>query len=454
MEDQIRSMTVTSKMNVTSEDSSPKVNVASEFNIIPEIKITPESDVMSKIACEIDAVSEKNFGDDVSKVNVASEIHVIPTTDIAFNKMDEAIDKSLDIERPPRRLHRKLPMDQRECQPLATLNPIISKQKSETEDTDNTNTESEADENKNDALADNNIFENIQHEENSRESSSLPDEKSKIQQASAIKGLKDFPKTISEIKKAESNIVEGEKSKLERASAMIEVWKTRVVEASIEKRSEIKRKKAKLKSSMERKMESIERILEDHVERTLEENMEKHSWLRPIVDHCKPSSSYTVTHCQDDINEDVVSEPVYDFKFTPAATADEEPKIESGPLENRRATRIDEPKIERRVIEHFRKLRNQSGSPKSSRFESANSTTQLKKQEASSHVENEEENTNVLINPSILEVKEVKRYDLLDKLKDNVKEKMEDIHRVHTYVKKRISFLSGKFITYYKENYS
>ncbi|XP_011266477.1 multiple C2 and transmembrane domain-containing protein isoform X3 [Camponotus floridanus] len=418
-------------MNITSEDSSSKVN-ASGPNIIPEIKVTPKIDVMSKITCETDAVPEKNFDDDVSKVNAASEIHVTSTTDIAFNKIDETVDKSFDIERPPRRLRRKLPMDQQQYQPLAELNPIISKQKFETEDTDNTNTESEADENKNDVLAsDNNVFENIPHEENSRESSSLTDEKSKIQEASAVKGL--VPKSISETKKTESNTTENEKSKLERASAMIEVWKTRVVEASIEKRSEIKRKKAKLKSSMERKMESIERILEDHVERTLEENVEKHSWLQPIetwiVDRCKPSSSYTVTHCQQDVNEDVVSEPVYDFKFTSATTADEEPKIESGPLENRRAMRIDESKIERKVIDHFRRLRNRTGSPKSSRFESVSPTAQLKKQEVPSHTENGEENTNVLINPDILEVKEVKRHDLLDRLKDNVKEKMEDIHR-------------------------
>lgn len=444
--------TVTSKMNITSEDSSSKVN-ESGLNIIPEIKVTPKIDAMSKITCETDAVPEKNFDDDVSKVNAASEIHVTSTTDIAFNKIDEAVDKSFDIERPPRRLRRKPPMDQQEYQPLAELNPIISKQKFETEDTDNTNTESEADENKNDVLpSDNNVFENIPHEENSRKSSSLADEKSKIQEASAVKGL--FPKSsfLSETKKAESNTTESEKSKLERASAMIEVWKTRVVEASIEKRSEIKRKKAKLKSSVERKMESIERILEDHVERTLEENVEKHSWLQPIetwiVDRCKPSSSYTVTHCQQDVNEDVVSEPVYDFKFTSATTADEEPKIESGPLENRRAMRIDESKIERKMIEHFRKLRNRTGSPKSSRFESANPIAQLKKQEVPSHTENGEEN-NVLINPDILEVKEVKRHDLLDRLKDNVKEKMEDIYRVYTYIENEyLFFLSVKFITF------
>lgn len=425
---------VASKMNVTSEDFSSKANVASGLNIIPEINVTPEIDVTSKITCETDAVSGKNLDDDVSKVNNVSEIHVIPNTDIVSNKIEKTfIDKSSNIAAPPRRLRRKFSTDQQGCHSLAVSDPTVSKQKFETDDTDDTNTESEA-EIRNDVLAlDDNFLENNPHEENSRESSSLADEKLKIQQTSAIEGL--FAKTISETKEAGSNTAESEKSKLERASAMIEAWKARVAEASIERRSEIKKRKTKLKSSVERKMESIEKILEDHVERIWEENVEKHSWLQPIdtwiVDRCKPSSSYTVTHCQRDVNEDVVPEPTYDFKFTSAATADEEPKIESGPMDNRRPTTIDESKIERRVIEHLRKLRNRAGSPKSNRFEPANLTAQLKKQETiPTHEENEEENPDVLIDPDVLEVKEVKRHDLLDKLKDNVKEKMEDIHRV------------------------
>lgn len=416
-------------MNVASEDFSSKVNVASELNLIPEIKVTPEIDVTSEITCETDAVPGKNLVDDVSKVDAVSEIHVMSNTDIVSNKIDgPSIDKSFDIEAPPRRLRRKLPVDQRKRRPVEVLNPTMSKQKFETNDTDDTDTESVADESRNDDIltSDGNIFENIQHEENSRESSSLVDEKSKIQQAPEGS----FAKTIAETKEAGSNTVEIEKSKLERASAMIGAWKVRMAEASIERRSGIKRKKAKLRSTVERKMESMERTLEDHVERIWEENVEKHSWLQPIdtwiVDHCKPSSSYAVTYCQRDANEvepDVVPEPVCDFK--PTMTADEEPKIE------------------RRVIEHLRKLRNRAGSPKSDRIESANLTAQLKKQEAiPSHEETGEENPNVLIDPGVLEIKEVKRHDLLDKLKDNVKEKMEDIHRV---VIKRISFfLMGK----------
>lgn len=419
-------------MNVTSEDFSSKANAASELNIIPEINVTPEIDVTSEITCETDAVPGKNLQDDVSKVNDVSEIHAISNTDIVPDKIDEtSIDKSSNITAPPRRLRRKFSMDQQGRHSLAVLDPTVSKQKFD--DTDDTNTESEA-EIRNDVVAlDGNFLENNPHEENSRESSSLTDEKLKIQQAPAIEEL--FAETISETEEAESNTVESEKSKLERASAMIEAWKARVAEASIERRSEIKKRKTKLRSSVERKMESIEKILEDHVERIWEENVEKHSWLQPIDtwigDRCKPSSSYTVTHCRREVNEDVVPEPTYDFKFTSATTADEEPKIESGPMDNRRATTIDEPKIERRVIENLRRLRNRAGSPKSNRFEPANLTAQLKKQETiPSHEEDEEENTNVLIDSDILEVKEVKRYDLLDKLKDNVKEKMEDIHRV------------------------
>ncbi|KAL6422911.1 hypothetical protein ACFW04_010433 [Cataglyphis niger] len=415
-------------MNVTPEDFSSKANAASESNIIPEINVTPEIDVTSEITCETDAVAGKNFQDDVSKVNDVSEIHAISNTDIVPDKIDvTSIDKSFNITAPPRRSRRKFSMDQQGRHSLAVLDPTVST-KQKFDDTDDTNTESEA-EIRNDVLTlDGNFFLENPREDNSRESSSLADEKLKIQQAPAIEEL--FAETISEIKEAESNTVESEKSKLERASAMIEAWKARVAEASIERRSEIKKRKTKLRSSVERKMESIEKILEDHVERIWEENVEKHSWLQPIDtwigDRCKPSSSYTMTHRRREVNEDVVPELTYDFKFTSATTADEEAKIECGPMDNRRTTTIDEPKIERRVIEHLRRLRNRAGSPKSNRFEPA----QLKKQETiPSHEENEEENTDVLIDSDILEVKEVKRYDLLDKLKDNVKEKMEDIHR-------------------------
>ncbi|XP_072759845.1 multiple C2 and transmembrane domain-containing protein isoform X3 [Anoplolepis gracilipes] len=414
-------------MSVTSDDFSSKLNVASGLNTIPEIKIIPEIDVTSKVTCEIDAVAGKNLDDDVSKINDISKIHVI--SNIVSNKIDEvSIDKSFDIEAPPRRSRQKAPVKQQECRPLT--DSTVLKPKLEADDTNDTNTDSEADESGNDVLASNiNVYENIQHEENSKESNSLADEKSKIQQAPANEGL--FA-TVSETKEAGSNTVESEKSKLERASAMIDAWKARVAEASIERRSEIKKRKAKLKTTVERKMESIERIVEDHVERIWEENVEKHSWLQPIdtwiTDHYKPSSSYTLTQ-QQDVNEAVVPEPAYDFKFTPATTADEEPKIESRPIEYQRAI-IDESKVERKVIEHLRKLRNRGNSMKLNRFEPANLSAQLKKQEVvPTHEENGEENPNVLIDPGILEVKEVKRHDLLDKLKDNVKEKMEDIHR-------------------------
>ncbi|KYM95768.1 Multiple C2 and transmembrane domain-containing protein 1 [Cyphomyrmex costatus] len=56
--------------------------------------------------------------------------------------------------------------------------------------------------------------------------------------------------------------------------------------------------------------------------------------------------------------------------------------------------------------------------------------TQLNNQEiVSSDAGNVEDNANVSNDSGVLEVKEIKRHDLLDRLKDNVKGKMEDIHR-------------------------
>lgn len=297
-----------------------------------------------------------------------------------------------------------------------------------------------------------NFCKNIQPEENSRESSSVTSEKSKIQQTfgveeppkmKRIEGL--FVKISSEITKEGSSAVEIEKSKFEGASATnLGVWKMRVAEGpSAESLSGIKKRKTKgsLRNSLKRKVDLIERILEDQVERIWEENVEKHTWLQPIetwiVDRCRPSN-YTLTHCQSidasnnstDINEGPMSKSTYDFKFTQAMGENEESKIEMI-LKDRRAVKVDESKIESKMTEQWRRLRNRAVSPKSDRFETASSITQLNKQDIDSpHVGSEVENPSVLNDSGVLEVKEIKRHDLLDKLKDNVKEKIEDIHKV------------------------
>ncbi|XP_077271712.1 multiple C2 domain and transmembrane region protein isoform X5 [Temnothorax americanus] len=436
-------------------DFSSESNIAGELNTVPEIevtsenaKVTSENDVAS---AEIAATSpsEKNT-DDASKVDTASEIHVVSNTDVASNKVNTVFtDRLSDIAVPLRGLPRK--PDRRERRhSIEVLDRSVSKHKFE-----RNFAEAESDAAVSDAgvsASHDNFCGNIQREEeNSRESSSVASEKSKIQQTFEIEELPKvrqieglFVKTNSEITEKGSSAVDVEKSKLEEASAMIGVWKTRVPEGlSTESFSGIKKRKAKgsLGSCLKRKVDLIERILEDQVERIWDENVEKHTWLQPIetwiTDHRRPSSNYTLMHSQPvdatdnatDVNRDAMPEPTYDFKFTPATGEDEEPKIESRLTEGRRAARADEPRIENKITEHLRKLRKRAVSPKSDRFEPASSlNTQLNKQEiVSPYVEDGKKNPIVL--SDVLEVKEVKRHDLLDKLKGNVKEKMEDIHR-------------------------
>lgn len=420
-----------------------------------KIEVTSEINVTSKIdvASETMATSRKNSLEDTSKVDATSETRVMSNVDMMSNEIDEvSTDRSSDICAPPRKLRRKLYTDLRERRhSIAVLDRSVSEHKFERD-----LAEAESDATINNAgvsALDGNFCGNIWCEESSRESSTVASEKSKIQQTFAIEELPKvkrteglFVETTSETTEKGSGAVESEKSTLEEASA-IGVWKTRLAEGlSTESLSGIKKRKAKgssLRSSLKRKVDLIESILEDQVERIWEENVEKHTWLQPIetwiADHRKPSSNYTLMHCPadesdnlTDVNQDhAVPEPTYDFKFTKATEENEEPKIESRLLENRGAAGVDEPKIESKIIEHWRRLRNRAGSPKSDRFEPASLNTQLNKQETIfPHVGNGEENPIVLNDPGILEVKEIKRHDLLDKLKDNVKEKIEDIHRV------------------------
>ncbi|KYM78739.1 Multiple C2 and transmembrane domain-containing protein 2 [Atta colombica] len=341
--------------------SKLNVNKSSELHAVPKIEVTSEINSMSQ--------------DDVSKIDAASEIYVV--SNAVSNKIDElSTDRSSDIDVPSRGLHRNKLADQQEKRySITVLDRSISKQKFEK---DFAEMKCNAAINTVGVLASNgNFCGNIQIEKNSRESNSVAGEKSRIQHTFAVK---EFPKMkraeelsvkmISDITEEGSSAVENEKSKLEEASAMIGIWKRRMIEgSSTENLSGIKKRKAKdsLRSSLRRKVDLIERILEDQVERIWEENVEKHTWLQPIetwiTDHRRPSD-YTLTHCQLDTD-----------------TTD------------------------------------------------TSSITQLNNQEVFSDTENVKDNANVLNDSGILEVKEVKRHDLLDRLKDNVKGKMEDIHR-------------------------
>ncbi|TGZ53568.1 Multiple C2 and transmembrane domain-containing protein 2, partial [Temnothorax longispinosus] len=296
-------------------DFSSEPNIAGELNTaVPEIEVTSENAKVTSAndvaSAEIAATSpsEKNF-DDASKVDTASEIHVVSNTDVAFNKMDVVstdissdiadvasnkvntvfTERLSDIAVPLRGLPRK--PDRRERRhSIEVLDRSVSKHKFE-----RNFAEAESDARVSNAAgvsaSHGNFCGNIQREEeNSRESSSVASEKSKIQQTFEIEELPKvkrieelFVKTNSEITEEGSSAVDVEKSKLEKASAMIGVWKTRVPEGlSTESFSGIKKRKAKgsLGSCLKRKVDLIERILEDQVERIWDENVEKHTWLQ------------------------------------------------------------------------------------------------------------------------------------------------------------------------------
>lgn len=180
-----------------------------------------------------------------------------------------------------------------------------------------------------------------------------------------------------------------------------------IEDLSIERpvRDKEKRTIGSLRSSLERKMGSVERILEDQMEKMWEQNLEKHSWLLPIeswINERYRSSSGTRSVVQDGKNsgleleageagEKQRSEQNYDFKFSKSEEKDEEGRIEI-------------------KLDHLKKPE----------FDSVNLISKLKKSLPSEQIGNQE----------VLVVKDVKHHDLFDKLKDNVKEKMEDIHRV------------------------
>lgn len=427
-------------MNIATEidpSLSEPSNVADDdLDVKPGIEVASEIDVTSDkkvVASKADAAAPETDiapSDDTRVISITADVRTSSKANLMSN------DKSSDIIAPSRKLRRKPHVDQRRRRHSVAVVVDLSKRESE----ENVEMKSDADhilESKR---------ENVQREEDSRESSSATGERSKTEEtSSAIDETRTKMRTgelaiesISErARNEDSSSVEedDEKAKLDRTSAIIGVPKTQVAEGSFVKSrgdfaSKKKKGKSLLRSSLERKVGTVERMLEDHVERILEENVEKHPWLQPIeswiVDR-KLNPGYTLTHCQQD-NADRNAMPTYDFKFTAATSENEEPKIESRVTMDDRGAENREPRIERKVIEHLRKLRNRAGSPKPNRFEP---TAQLKKQEdVSSRAENVKEDANAPIDPGVLEVKEVKRYDLLDKLKDNVKEKMEDIHRV------------------------
>ncbi|XP_012140134.1 multiple C2 domain and transmembrane region protein isoform X6 [Megachile rotundata] len=159
-------------------------------------------------------------------------------------------------------------------------------------------------------------------------------------------------------------------------------YRTRIDSLSIEKPVKVKEKRTmdSLRSSLERKMGSVERILEDHMEKIIEGNLENRLWLLPIenwiVERCKHSGIHQDTDVK--LEERKLKRGDENFEFKSAPEREDE------------ASRLEQKKCEK-----------------------------LKKSE----LKNEEEKVEVALE------KDVKHHDLFDKFKDNVKEKMEDIHR-------------------------
>lgn len=200
----------------------------------------------------------------------------------------------------------------------------------------------------------------------------------------------------------------------------------RIEGLSIERpvRSKEKRTIGSLKSSFEKKVGSVERMMEDHMERILEESVEKHPWLLPIetwiMDHCRPSGSQTAIlgrrgaaadseeakSSDREVDGSRAVEQSFDFKYSSAGNEDE-PRIESRWENLKKLGRVDSPKQEK------------------SGFDAAHLISRLRKAEHA-----KADDTGAAKPSGVLEMKDAKHHDLFDKLKDNVREKMEDIHRV------------------------
>ncbi|XP_054012595.1 multiple C2 and transmembrane domain-containing protein isoform X2 [Hylaeus anthracinus] len=253
--------------------------------------------------------------------------------------------------------------------------------------------------------ADQGVFENRPEEE---EKSSNAEKDENTAKVSMVSSESNFFVALSAEKHAEIrndpssrrwSSLENLRAKMEKAGSFESKICRSVEGLSIEKPAKIKEKRTigSLKSSFERKMGSVERMLEDHMGRILEENVEKHPWLLPIeswiVDHCKPGASQ---ERRDEESAKRSNEsPSFEVRF---ATIEDEQRAEGRAEILKRAKRPDSPKPDK---------------------------SEKRKPELPSKVEDS--------GPAKVEVppesKDAKHQDLFDKLRDNVKEKMEDIHR-------------------------
>lgn len=426
-------------MDATSEiNQSSKPRVARELDIATKVIILPDADITLDVDIAFETAS---IDEAASKVDeVAPKFRTTVADDVVSNKVDGVIDSSSsDVPVLSEKLCQGFYAEHRRGN-LVAADRSASRQEVETP------------EGKSDVgiSALSRSLGDVRYEENSRELNSVTSMNWNARQAeSARTETEEIGESFLErnlrTKECASSSADSEKSKLQYRVSAWEgaVPKSRTAEGSSKtgKGSGVEKRKAKglLKSSLKRRIESMERRLENRVERILEENVERHPWLQPIetwiADRYGPAISHIATHRQQDLGCDVAPPmPVYDFKFTPATGENEEPEIESKVIERLRETR----KARYLMSSQF-----ESTSPNMSKCEDASPQAGM----------NGEENASASIDPNPLEVeKEAKRHncDLLDRLKDNVKEKIEDIHRV-AWRNTQISFillLLSKFTLY------
>ncbi|XP_020710173.2 multiple C2 and transmembrane domain-containing protein isoform X1 [Athalia rosae] len=113
-----------------------------------------------------------------------------------------------------------------------------------------------------------------------------------------------------------------------------------------------KSKKPSIRSVLERRVERMEKMLENHVERVLEENIERHPWLQPIEtwinEKCRVPSPTADLFAEDKTKDYNDSERKCSERFTGSPEPAGAERLKKN---------FDDQKIERTIIEHFKNLR-------------------------------------------------------------------------------------------------
>ncbi|XP_015190815.1 PREDICTED: multiple C2 and transmembrane domain-containing protein 1 isoform X3 [Polistes dominula] len=234
-------------------------------------------------------------------------------------------------------------------------------------------------------------------------------------EAPLIETSKDDPNHKVKHEEASSNVID---------PSMVVGSSSPIKKTTIEQEKKVERHKERstigaLKNSIDKKLGSVERKLEDRVEKILEDNIEKYPWLIPIenwiIDRYKSDDKSHSKKIQDTCR---TKGTTYEFKFITADGANEEPKIESILKEKpkRGIRRLPSTKLKRSSIDEQTII---------SHFKSMDESFRSHSAEDVSVIGNRPTNSE-----EMLTLKEVKPNNpRFDRFVVNVKEKMEDIHR-------------------------